>query len=185
MILIILVIGIGSFFISIISENKNFNQNLGGNFILMDHRGSIFNSNEITKKKLIYFGYTYCPDICPMDMLRISNVFDQNPELKKELLPIFITVDPLRDDPKTLNDFIGNFNKAFVGLTGTEKEINDIIKSFKIYVNYNKANDEDLSYLVDHSSLIFIVDENDRFLGLLRPNEINFDKIKRYLKEVI
>ena len=68
---------------------------------------------KIQKKKLIYFGYTYCPDICPMDILKISKLFDDNPNLNKELLPIFISIDPERDRPETLKSFIENFNSAF------------------------------------------------------------------------
>ena len=90
------------------------------------------------KKKLIYFGYTYCPDICPMDMLKISQVYDDNIALRNKLLPIFITVDPDRDNQKVIKNFVENFNDTFIGLTGTKDEINKVIKSFKIYVNYNK-----------------------------------------------
>ena len=171
MVLIILVIFISIFAINLFSSKKDVIQNVGGSFLLKDHEGSYFNSKSIKKKKLIYFGYTYCPDICPMDVLKISQVYDLNNDLKNELLPIFITVDPERD--------------AFIGLTGTTKEIDEVIKNFKIYVNYNKKNKNDNTYLVDHSSLIFIIDEDDNFLALLRPNEVNIDNINKYLKEII
>ena len=119
-----------------------------------------------------------------MDILKISQVYDQNNNLRNEILPIFITVDPERDDQITLKNFIENFNDAFIGLTGTSDEINQVIKSFKIYVNYNKKNENDKTYLVDHSSLIFIIDENDNFIALLRPNEVSIDKINKYLKKL-
>ena len=184
MILIILVLLTGIFLINIYSSKNNISENLGESFLLKDHKGDIFDSKKIQKKKLIYFGYTYCPDICPMDMLKISQVYDNNIELKNKLLPIFITVDPDRDNQKAIKNFVENFNDAFIGLTGTKDEINKVIKSFKIYVNYNKKNLNDKSYLVDHSSLIFLMDENDGFLGLLRPNEVSIEKIKKYLKEI-
>ena len=98
MLLIVLVITIALFFINLISEKKNLSQTLGGSFYLKDHTGGFLNSKKLNKKKLIYFGYTFCPDICPMDMLRISQLYDKNPGLEKKLVPIFITVDPLRDD---------------------------------------------------------------------------------------
>ena len=185
MVLIILVISISIFVINLFSSKKNVIQTVGGSFLLKNHEGEYFNSKNIKKKKLIYFGYTYCPDICPMDVLKISQVYDLNKDLRNELLPIFITVDPQRDDQITVKNFIENFNDAFIGLTGSTKEIDEVIKSFKIYVNYNKKNEKDNTYLVDHSSLIFIVDENDNFLALLRPNEVSIDNIKKYLKEVI
>ena len=185
MILIVTVILIGLLLINYISKKNNLNQSIGGSFLLTDHEGISFNSKKINLKKLIYFGYTFCPDICPMDMLKISQIFDQNPNLKKKILPIFITVDPSRDNQKTLKNFMGNFNDAFVGLTGDKNEISTVIKSYKIYVNYNKKNDNDKTYLVDHSSLIFLIDENDQFLALIRPNELSVDKIEKYLKEII
>ena len=78
-----------------------------------------------------------------------------------------------------------NFNSAFFALTGTDEEIKKIIKSFKIYVSYNKKNENDETYLIDHSSLIFLIDENDNFMALLRPNEISLDKNKKiYLKKL-
>ena len=185
MVLIIIVLLTGIFLINIYSSKNNISENLGGSFLLKDHNGHLFDSKKIQKKKLIYFGYTYCPDICPMDMLKISQIYDMNIALKNKLLPIFITVDPDRDNQKVIKNFVENFNDAFIGLTGTKDAINKVIKSFKIYVNYNKKNSNDKSYLVDHSSLIFLIDENDEFLGLLRPNEINIEKIKKHLKEII
>ena len=74
MVLIILVISISIFAINLFSSKKDVIQNVGGSFLLKDHKGSYFNSKSIKKKKLIYFGYTYCPDICPMDVLKISQV---------------------------------------------------------------------------------------------------------------
>ena len=185
MVLIIIVLLTGIFLINIYSSKNNISENLGGSFLLKDHNGHLFDSKKIQKKKLIYFGYTYCPDICPMDMLKISQIYDMNIALKNKLLPIFITVDPDRDNQKVIKNFVENFNDAFIGLTGTKDAINKVIKSFKIYVNYNKKNLNDKSYLVDHSSLIFLMDENDQFLGLLRPNEVSIEKIKKYLKEII
>ena len=185
MVLIIIVLLTGIFLINIYSSKNNISESLGGSFLLNDHNGNLFDSKKIQKKKLIYFGYTYCPDICPMDMLKISQIYDMNIALKNKLLPIFITVDPDRDNQKVIKNFVENFNDAFIGLTGTKDAINKVIKSFKIYVNYNKKNLNDKSYLVDHSSLIFLIDENDEFLGLLRPNEINIEKIKKHLKEII
>ena len=185
MVLIILVISISIFVINLFSSKKSVIQTVGGSFLLKNHEGVYFNSKNIKKKKLIYFGYTYCPDICPMDVLKISQVYDLNKDLRNELLPIFITVDPQRDDQITVKNFIENFNDAFIGLTGSTKEIDEVIKSFKIYVNYNKKNEKDNTYLVDHSSLIFIIDENDNFLALLRPNEVSIENINKHLKKII
>ena len=86
---------------------------LGGSFILTDQNGKTFDSRKVNLKKLIYFGYTYCPDICPFDLLKISKIFENNPNLKNEIKPIFITVDPERDTIKKLKIFMENFDQSF------------------------------------------------------------------------
>ena len=186
MLLLVFTILIAYFVINLLLSNNNLKStNLGGSFILTDHNGNTFDSKKIKLKKLIYFGYTYCPDICPFDLIKISNVFEKNPDLKNKLIPIFITVDPVRDSVEKLNEFIKNFNPAFSGLTGNNKEINHVLKKFKIYVKVNKKNHEDLDYLVDHSSLIFLIDENDKYINFYRPKDLNTKSFLSSLEKII
>ena len=103
---------LASFIYDLITSLRNFlydkktpSVSLGGSFILTDQNGEIFNSRKVNLKKLVYFGYTYCPDICPFDLLKISKIFENNPNLKSEIKPVFITVDPERDTIKKLKLF--------------------------------------------------------------------------------
>ena len=185
MTLLILVIVFAIFCLNFFSKKQQSSSNIGESISLIDQNGNAFFSKNIKKKKLIYFGYTFCPDICPMDVLKISQLFDDNPSLKKELLPIFVSIDPDRDQPEILKDFIENFNSAFVALTGSRDQINKIIKDYRIYVKLNKENKDDLSYLVDHSSLIFLIDESDNFITFFRTNEIFMENINPYLKKIL
>ena len=132
---LILVIILGILIINNFSSNSN-NQvtSIGGSFNLTDQDGKIFSSKSIKKKKLIYFGYTYCPDVCPFDVLKLSKYIDQNPSIGDRLEFIFITVDPERDSVKQIKDFLENFNPAIHGLTGTVSEIQQVIRQFRIYV---------------------------------------------------
>ena len=159
-------------FINFLYDKKTPSVSLGGSFILTDQNGEIFNSRKVNLKKLVYFGYTYCPDICPFDLLKISKIFENNPNLKSEIKPVFITVDPERDTIKKLKLFMENFDQSFVALTGTNEEIKKVIKKFKIYVKINKSNPIDKDYLIDHSSLIFLLDKNDNYIKFFRPNEL-------------
>ncbi len=159
-------------FINFLYDKKTPSVSLGGSFILTDQNGEIFNSRKVNLKKLVYFGYTYCPDICPFDLLKISKIFENNPNLKSEIKPVFITVDPERDTIKKLKLFMENFDQSFVALTGTNEEIKKVIKKFKIYVKINKSNPIDKDYLIDHSSLIFMLDKNDNYIKFFRPNEL-------------
>ena len=160
------------FFINFLYDKKSPSASLGGSFILTDQHGKVFDSKKVNLKKLLYFGYTYCPDICPLDLLKISKIFENNPILKNEIKPIFITVDPERDTIKKLKIFMENFDKSITALTGTNQEIKNVLRKFKIYVKMNKSSPVDDDYLIDHSSLIFLLDKNDRYIKFFRPNEL-------------
>ena len=158
-------------FINFLYDKKTPTLTLGGSFILTDQNGKTFDSRKVNLKKLIYFGYTYCPDICPFDLLKISKIFENNPNLKNEIKPIFITVDPERDTIKKLKIFMENFDQSFSALTGSNEEIKKVLKKFKIYVKINKSSPIDKDYLIDHSSLIFLLDKNDNYIKFFRPKE--------------
>ena len=160
------------FFINLLYDKKKPNLTLGGSFILTDQNGKTFDSKKVNKKKLLYFGYTYCPDICPFDLLKISKIFENKPKLKNEIKPLFITVDPERDTTKKLKVFMENFDQSITALTGTEDEIKDVLKKFRIYVKLNKRDPNDNDYLVDHSSLIFLLDKNDSYIKFFRPEQL-------------
>ena len=177
MLLLVFVILIGFVFINFFLQNNFENNSLGGSFSLTDQNGNNFDSKKLKKKKLIYFGYTFCPDVCPFDLLKISKIFQSNSHLKEKIKPIFITVDPERDTLEKLKVFMENFDQSILGLTGTNEDIKKVIKKFRIYVKMNKKSPEDKSYLIDHSSLIFLLDENDNFLKFFRPNDFSLDLI--------
>ena len=172
MIVLVFFILVVILFINFLYNKKAPKISLGGSFILTDQNGKIFDSSKVNLKKLIYFGYTYCPDVCPFDLLKISKIFENNPNLKKEIKPIFITVDPERDTIKKLKIFMENFDQSFIALTGTNEDIKKVLKKFKIYVKINKSNPIDKDYLIDHSSLIFLLDKNDSYIKFFRPNEL-------------
>ena len=175
MIILVFFILVVILFINFLYDKKSPSVSLGGSFILTDQNGEIFNSSKVNLKKLIYFGYTYCPDICPFDLLKISKIFENNPNLKSEIKPVFITVDPERDTIKNLEIFMEIFDQSFVALTGTNEEIKKVLKKFKIYVKINKSNLADKAYLIDHSSLIFLLDKNDSYIKFFRPKDLKED----------
>ena len=129
-------LGILNLFISNIVNDEN-NQgirtvNIGGNFRLIDQKNNVYDSTSHEVYKLIYFGYTYCPDVCPFDILKLSRVYKENPKLKIHVKPIFITVDPERDTVEVMHNFLENFDENIIGLTGSNSEINDVMKKYKI-----------------------------------------------------
>ena len=140
---------------------------------MIDQNEMNFDSKTSNKNKLIYFGYTYCPDVCPFDILKLSRFIDKNPHLKKKLDFIFITVDPDRDQPQQLKSFLGNFNSSIIGLTGSKNQIQEVIKKFRIFVKIHKNSPDDENYLVDHSALFFLVDKNDEYVTHFRPSDFD------------
>lgn len=174
MLAIVFVLLISIFLINLLaSKNMNGTNTIGGSFTLTNQFGEIYQSNIIKKKKLIYFGYTFCPDVCPFDILKLSKFLDARPNLTKDNEFIFITVDPYRDDVEQINNFLENFNSSIMGLTGSQKKVDDVIKNFKIFVKIN-GDKNDPNYLVDHSALFFLIDENDQYISHFRPNDFKY-----------
>ena len=160
-------------------ENKTGNDiNIGGSFELINQNGELYLSELRSKKKVLYFGYTFCPDVCPIDILQISRLVDQNPDLIKNFDFIFITVDPERDNQSQMKNFMSNFNENLIGLTGETKVIDNVLSKYRIYVKRNKKGND--NYLVDHSSLIFLINEKDEYVTHFSPKDFE-DKFPNYI----
>ncbi|MDX1400929.1 MAG: SCO family protein [Kiloniellales bacterium] len=162
----------------------------GGPFQLTDHHGTRVSDESYRGKiMLITFGYTYCPDICPTALGTMSDALDLLGEEGQEVQPIFITVDPARDDKDTLSVYIGHFHENFVGLTGSHEDITEAVRAFRVHVRAVPAADapegelgED--YLVDHSSFYYLVDRNGDFLSLL-PHQTTPEMIAETLRKYL
>ncbi len=132
---------------------------VGGPFALTDQDGKQRTDKDFRGKyMLIYFGYTYCPDVCPTALQVMTQALDSLPaDEQKRIAPIFVTIDPERDTAALLKSYVGNFHPALVGLTGTADQIRDVARRYRIY--YAKAKDDGGSadYLMDHSSIVFLI----------------------------
>ena len=113
---------------------------------------------------LIYFGFTYCPDVCPITLLTMANVLDKLENEK--ITPLFITVDPERDNETILSNYVSAFHDDIIGLTGSIDEINKVTSDWKVY--FKKENNIDMpdNYTVNHLDIIFIANKNNKFLSL-------------------
>lgn len=136
---------------------------IGGEFTLTDHNGNEFNSNQLKGKlSLVYFGFTYCPDVCPTSLQKISNVIDTLDKYQIDVVPVFITIDPSRDTQQVLQEYLGHFNKKLIGLTGSEEKIKEVSDKFKVY--YAKTNDAtNTDYMMDHSSFLYLMDKDFKY----------------------
>lgn len=129
---------------------------IGGPFTLTDQDGrKVRDSDFAGKYRLIYFGYTYCPDVCPVDVQTLMKGYRKleadNPALAAKIQPIFITVDPARDTPAALKQFVRAFHPKLIGLTGSEAEIAAVAKEYAIYYKKQPQAAGASGYLVDHA----------------------------------
>ena len=141
---------------------------VGGSFELIDQdRNSITNNSFPNKFKIIYFGFTFCPDVCPMGLTTISEALDSLGTKAKHIQPIFITLDPLRDTAEVLKSYKENFHESIIFLTGSEEQIRSVAKLYKVY--FRKTNDDN-DYLIDHSAITFIMTPSGGYLKHFGPN---------------
>ena len=142
---------------------------VGGPFALVDHHGKRRTDADFRGKlMLVYFGYTYCPDICPTDLLQIGLAVEKLGAAGSEVQPLFVTLDPQRDTPKHLAAYVPHFHPRFIGLTGTQSAIRQAASAYKVY--YQKvAVAGRTGYTVDHTAFIYLMDRNGRYLGFFPP----------------
>ena len=115
---------------------------------------------------LVYFGYTFCPDMCPLGLSTMADALDDlPPELQDQVVPVFITVDPERDTPAVLLDYVPQFSPRLVGLTGTPVEITAAERAYRVYASKSDATAADGSYLVDHSTFTYLMGRDGKYLS--------------------
>ena len=158
---------------------------IGGPFRLVDHTG-VIRSNKDYKGKLmlVYFGYTHCPDICPGDLQIMSAALDQLGTRAKNIVPLFITVDPERDTVKQLSGYVSYFHKSLVGLTGSVTDIAAAAKAYRVYYGKVENKENPSNYLMNHSSLIYLMDTEGNYLTHFNhgtPIKKIVERISKYL----
>lgn len=142
---------------------------IGGPFDLLDQNGRRRTDAEFRGKLLIlYFGYTYCPDVCPTDLIAISSAIDLLGPAGSNVQPIFITVDPQRDTVGHLRGYVSNFHPRLIGLTGSEHDIRSLALAYKVYYAKIAAEHGD-PYAIYHTGFIYLVDRDGKYLGFFPP----------------
>lgn len=129
---------------------------IGGPFTLVDTTGkTVTDADVLTQPALVYFGYTFCPDVCPLDAARNGEAVDILEERGFDVTPIFISVDPSRDTPEALADFTTNVHPKMIGLTGSEEQVKAASQAYKTY--FKKQDGDEDYYLVDHSTFTYLM----------------------------
>jgi cytochrome oxidase Cu insertion factor (SCO1/SenC/PrrC family) len=142
---------------------------IGGPFDLIDQNGRRRTDAEFRGKLLVlYFGYTYCPDVCPTDLIAISSAIHLLGPAGNNVQPIFITVDPQRDTVGHLRGYVATFHPRLIGLTGSERDIRTLALAYKVYYA-RVAAEHGEPYAIDHTGFIYLIGGDGKYLGFFPP----------------
>ena len=142
---------------------------IGGPFELVDHKGrAVTEKDVIVEPSLIYFGYTFCPDVCPFDTVRNAEAIDLLAAQGLSATPVFISIDPERDTPEALDAYVENIHPKMVGLTGTEEQVKAASKAYRTY--YKRHNTDPEYYIVDHSTQTYLMLPDYGFVEFFNRN---------------
>jgi protein SCO1 len=159
---------------------------IGGPFRLTDQDGKPFSSDSLKRRyRLMYFGYTFCPDICPTDVQKMSRALRsfeaETPDRAAKVQPIMVTIDPERDTPAVMKQFVSAFHPRLIGLTGSPADIKAVLSVFSTYAR-RVGPDDNPNYLMDHSAIIYLMDPEGKpitfFSREATANEIAADLAK-------
>ena len=155
------VVGLAAFMLTSPSERPRAAL-IGGAFALEDGAGKTISDQTLKGRPfLVYFGYTHCPDVCPTELARISDILAKMGD--KAIPTLFITVDPERDTPKLMQDYVSSFNPAIIGLSGSPSAVEATEKTFRVYARKGQPQ-PDGDYSMDHSSIVYLMDKNGGFV---------------------
>jgi len=159
---------------------------IGGAFALTDHTGKARTDRDFRGKYLlVYFGFTFCPDVCPTDLQAIGLAMDQLGPRAEAVQPLFVTLDPVRDTVEQLAQYVPLFHPKLIGLTGDEAAISVAAEAYRVYFKRVPFEKNPADYTVDHSAFVYLVDPDGTYLGFFPPGtpaERMVEMIKPHLK---
>jgi protein SCO1/2 len=160
------------------AKNESYGKpKVGGPFSLVNHQGlPVTDLDYLGKYMLLYFGYTFCPDVCPEELEKMALIVDDlkaRGVTQDKIVPIFISCDPKRDSVESIGEYVKEFHPSFIGLTGTYNQIKKVAKSYRLYFSAPPlaVDDDSTDYLVDHSIFFYLVDPNGKYVAHYGRND--------------
>ena len=139
-------------------------------FTLVDHNNEVFNETTLRQRwSFLFFGYTHCPDVCPTTLSVLNSVAQRLQDVEADIRFVFVSVDPERDTPEKLARFVSYFNKNFIGVTGTEQQIEQFTRELGIMHMRVAAEENATGYLVDHTASVLLIDPDGRYHAVFSP----------------
>ena len=158
---------------------------IGGAFTLTDHTGKQVTEKDFRGKySLVYFGFTFCPDVCPSELQVISEALNLLGDKAQSVTPVFISVDPDRDTVEQMASYVSNFHPSLVGLTGTHEQIKAAARAYRVY--YKKVDDEMSSdgYSMDHSAIVYLMNADGEYVSHFSYGTKPKDMAKKLLEVI-
>ena len=154
---------------------------IGAPFRLMGSDGKSVSDADLRGQPVVmFFGYTHCPDVCPTTLFEVSEIFRKLGEGAK-VRGVFVSVDPERDTPEILKDYLGSFDKRIIGLSGDRTALEPMLKAYRVYARKNPAANGE--YSMDHSAIVYLMDKQMRFIGPLNigDDDVALKDIRKWL----
>ena len=138
---------------------------VGGPFTMVNHRGeTVTEKSFLGKPMLLFFGFTFCPDVCPTELQVMAAALDELGDKGKDIQPIFVSIDPERDKPEVMAAYVSNFSDRFIGLTGSAEQVAAIAGAYRIFYARQENKERPTDYLMDHSSIVYLMGPDGKFL---------------------
>jgi protein SCO1/2 len=184
LLLAVLLLGAGGFF-WLSGNGENSPITIGGPFTLEDGSGKPVTDRDFRGKyMLVYFGYTFCPDVCPTTLNAVADAMDKLGPAAAHIQPVFITVDPKRDTPAVVKQYAAAFGPNIEGLTGTPEQIAKAAKEYRVYYAEHRTGPGPDDYSMDHSSVLYLMSPDGGFVAPVRADQSG-DEIAANLKKLM
>ena len=158
---------------------------IGGPFSLEDGNGRQVTDRDFRGKyMLIYFGYTFCPDVCPTTLTDMADALDRLGPKADRLQPLFITIDPKRDTPAVVKQYAAAFSPRLIGLTGSPEQIAQVANAYRVYYAEHRTGPGPGDYTMDHSSILYLMGPDGRFIAPIRADETAADMAADIAKSI-
>jgi len=158
---------------------------IGGPFTLTDQAGRrVTEKDFLGRYMLIFFGYTHCPDICPSALQVMAAALDKLGDKAKEITPVFVTLDPERDTPAKMADYVKSFDQRIVGLTGSKEEVASAAKAYRVYYQLGQPDKQTGDYAVDHAAIIYLMGKDGQFVTHI-PHTTNVDQVVNTISKAL
>ena len=167
-----------------ILKKPEFYEDFGGDFSLTGPDGRTVSLEDFRNKLvLVYFGYTFCPDVCPMTLSKLKLMMLELAENAEDVQVIFISIDPERDNYNRLKDYVPYFHPTFIGLTGSEADIAVVAKKYQTIYIKQKVESE-AGYLMAHTDVVILVDQNGKYRGRYK-SKFDMEKLKKDIPRLL